>query len=182
MPVRRFFRGTTDFFAFDRLLLGRCRGDVLDLGAAAGSFSLALQDLRVQVSAVDACPRACGVMRRRGVRRVLEYDISRLVPTAQTLVLVMNTLGIFGTVKQLDNFLGRASGCQRILLDAFAPAHGDVLEECLCTQYRGELGEPFGWLSVSSTLLAERARRTGWRLEVLAREEHGAYAAELTRV
>ena len=54
----------------ERLVLGRCRGRVLDVGAGGGRHSLRLQARGLEVWALDVSPEAARVMRERGVRRV----------------------------------------------------------------------------------------------------------------
>lgn len=55
----------------ERTALELCRragGAVLDVGAGGGSHCLALAELGVAAEAVDVCPQAVEVMRRRGVK------------------------------------------------------------------------------------------------------------------
>ena len=53
------------------IALQHCRGRILDIGAGAGSHSLALQQLGQEVTALEISPLAAGIIKARGVSQVL---------------------------------------------------------------------------------------------------------------
>jgi len=59
----------------DRIAVRRCAGKVLDLGAGAGSHSLAIQDRGLGVTSVDISAKAVEVMSRRGCKNSKVGDI-----------------------------------------------------------------------------------------------------------
>jgi 2-polyprenyl-3-methyl-5-hydroxy-6-metoxy-1,4-benzoquinol methylase len=75
VPVQHFFHPPPEFAALISAGLARCAGRVLDAGAGSGLHALALQEMGVAVTAVDICPQAVEITRRRGVRDVHCADI-----------------------------------------------------------------------------------------------------------
>ena len=91
------------------LALQQCRGSVLDVGAGAGCHALALQRRGLQVTALDISEGAVEAMQRQGVRQVLRQDIFQLKGAAyDTLLMLMNGIGIAGTLEGLERFLEHA--------------------------------------------------------------------------
>lgn len=95
-----FFRAPGAWDWWDRELLALVdTGPVLDLGAGAGRASIHLQDLGIEVTAVEGSPGAADVCRRRGVRDVRDGDLND--PPADrpwaTVLLLCGNLGLGGT-------------------------------------------------------------------------------------
>ena len=89
------------------------RGRVLDVGAGAGRVSLHLEERGHEVVAIDNSPGAVEVCRRRGVRdaRVLSFDaVDESLGTFDTIVLLGNNFGLFGTPTKAKRLLRRLHG------------------------------------------------------------------------
>ena len=89
-------------------LLHRLVGPVLDLAAGAGSYTLYLQDLGLDVTAADYSPGAMEVCRARGCHKVVPIDLRTLdLDTAafRTIIVMGNTLGVHQTPDTMPNFL-----------------------------------------------------------------------------
>jgi SAM-dependent methyltransferase len=203
LPVSFFFRGPGDYLAFERAALELCRGRVLDVGAGAGVHALYLQEHGVEVCAIDVMPEAVEIMRQRGVRDARVADIGGLEGEVfDTILMMMNGIGILGTLDGLDRFLrdlprllapgGQVlldSGPARIVGDADDPAIEVTVtdegiypgEAWIELEYKGERGPPFRELYADSETLAERSANAGWECEIVFRDEHGGYVARLTR-
>jgi len=195
LPVSLFFRGPEEFPRLEQQALELCRGTVLDLGAGAGCHSLALQDRGLPVTAVDISPGAVEVLRRRGVRSVVRADVLELVcDPVDTLLMLMNGIGIVGALPQLETFLLRARQLVRpggqILLDSLdirgflaargSHEHGIYPGEVRYRwEYHGQLSEEFRWLYVDPITLCQYAARCGWRYPAVFIEENGDYLAQL---
>jgi hypothetical protein len=108
LPVAVWFREPAQFWALERAALELCRGRVLDVGAGTGCHSLALQELGLEVVAIDFIPEAVEIMRARGVRDARRADLFRFVEEPfDTLLLLSNGAGIAETLSGLARLLER---------------------------------------------------------------------------
>jgi SAM-dependent methyltransferase len=192
-PASVFFRRPEEFSALDEAALALCRGRVLDVGAGAGCHSLALQARGVAVTALDVAPEAVEVMRQRGVRDARCGDIFTFAGERfDTLLLLMNGIGLVGTIARLDWFLQDvprllAHGGQ-ILLDSFDPGppdtpHSDkyVGEMRFQLEYQDVRGAMYEFVFLDFETLRRHAETAGWRCESIWQEDEGHYLAQLTR-
>ncbi len=202
IPVSVFFREPDDFFPFERVALAFCRGRVLDVGAGTGVHSLYLQGLGLEVCAIDVMPEAVEIMKARGVHDVRLADVREFSDGRfDTILMMMNGIGILETLPGLDRFLRAAPRLLnpggQILLDS-GPANvaGDAHdaaevvdtdrrgypgEAWITLEYRGEEAPPFQELYADAETLTGHAVATGWECEIIHRDEYGAYVARLTR-
>jgi SAM-dependent methyltransferase len=197
-----FFRGPGEFSALEEAALDLCGGRILDVGAGAGSHSLALQDRGLSVVALDLAEEAVEVMRRRGVHDVHRGDIFTWNGEEfDTLLLLMNGVGVVGTLAGLDRFLRLARHLLvpggQVLLDSYdmrdgepvegaadLPAHAGpryVGEMRFQLEYGGLCGPFYPWLFVDLPTLATRAAQAGFLCEGVWHEEEGHYLARLTK-
>ena len=208
VPIRVFFRGPSEFSTLEEAAVDLCRGRVLDAGAGTGCHALVLQELGLSVCAIDIAPEAVEIMRRRGVRDARCADLFRFQGGPfDTVLMMMNGIGVVGTLAGLDRFLGDVPRLLapegQLLFDSYDPrpedavgdgspgtgpptavqgASGQYLGEMrFQLEYRGCRGPTLGWLFVDSEMLARHAERAGWRCEVIWQEEEGHYLARLTR-
>jgi SAM-dependent methyltransferase len=203
VPIQVFYRGPADFSALEEAALDCCRGRVLDAGAGSGCHSLVLQEQGLSVCAIDIAPEAVEVMRKRGVKDARCADIfSFEAEPFDTILLMMNGIGVVGDLAGLDRFLERVGRLLRpdgvILLDSYDPGWTEdpgkeaapgassrpgryVGEMRFQLEYRGAMGPSLEWLFVDPETLADHAGRAGWSCEVIWQEEEGHYLARLTR-
>ena len=202
IPVAIFFR-EPDFFPFERAALALCRGRVLDVGAGTGLHALYLQERGHEVVAIDVLPEAVEIMRRCGICDARVADVMSFeAEPFDTILMLMNGIGILGTLDGLDRFLRDVPRLLKpggqILLDSGPPvlvgdrddaaivAPGDaessyVGETWISLEYKGAIGPPFRELYVDSETLEEHARAAQWQFECVFRDEHGGHLARLTR-
>jgi SAM-dependent methyltransferase len=86
------------------------RGRVLDVGAGGGRVSLHLQERGHEVVAIDNSPGAVELCRQRGVRdaRLLAFnDVDDTVGTFDTVILLGNNFGLFGSPTRAQRLLRR---------------------------------------------------------------------------
>ena len=200
IPVATLFRPFDDMPALEQEALRAATGAILDVGAGAGCHSLALQAMGKQVTAIDISPLAVATMRERGVLDVREQDFFTLDGQYDTILMLMNGIGIVGTLSRLTAFFMQldtllAPGGQ-VLCDSsdicyifededgiidLTGIDGYYGELTYQMQYRNVKGEPFPWLFIDPETLAEQAEAHGYRCDIIARGEHYDYLARLTR-
>ena len=200
IPLATLFRSYESMPKIERKALDIAKGRVLDVGAGAGCHSLVLQEKGMDVTAIDISPLSVEAMKERGVKKVLEQNFFTLEGQFDTILMLMNGIGIVGTLermpeffKQLDRIL--APGGQ-VLCDSsdisyvFETEDGIIElpddmsyygEHSFWIQYKDTIGEPFNWLYIDADTLREKAGRYGYAIEVIAEGEHYDYLARITK-
>ena len=200
LPLPTLFRSYEEMPEIERKALDLAKGKTLDVGAGAGCHSLVLQQRGIDITAIDISPLSVKTMKERGVRKVLEQDFFTLNEQYETILMLMNGIGIMGTLERMPVFFK--------LLDRILAPGGQVLCDSsdICyvfetddgiielpddTDYYGELtfqiqykdtiGEPFDWLYIDADTLTQKAKENGYYVEVLAEGEHYDYLARITR-
>jgi SAM-dependent methyltransferase len=185
-PVGMFFRGEDELPEIERAALDRCGHAVVDVGAGAGPHALVLQDRGHDVLALESTPEMADLLRARGVRRVAIGGPEAAPRSgADTVLMLMNGLGLAGTLAGLGPLLRSAGGALapggRILADSTdlrtsqATVRRDdgryIGEVQFQLEFRGVRGEPFPFVYVDPDTLARQARAAG--LELLESLEFG---------
>jgi SAM-dependent methyltransferase len=199
MPVRYFFRSYDEMPEIEKLALNLCFGKILDIGAGTGCHSLVLQEKDFDVTAIDIQPSFVEIMKNRGVRKALTADIFKYNEGLyDTLLLLMNGIGLTGNLAGLSRFLAHAKKLLnkggQILLDSCDLMylheeedgtyrmnlndgyHGEIVYEI---EYKGLRGQPFNWLFVDFSTLTEIANEEGFKTELLAEGDLFSYLARL---
>ncbi|WP_347156631.1 class I SAM-dependent methyltransferase [Pontibacter chitinilyticus] len=201
IPVPYLFRQWDAMPELERVALETCCGRVLDIGAGAGCHTLVLQERYFDVTALDQSVGAVEAMQRRGVKQVLHQDILALQPQPQydTLLLLMNGIGIAGNLTGLERLLEQLKalllpGGQVLLessdilymyeeedgsvvLDLNAGYYGEVKYNM---KYKEQESGWFNWLFIDAAILQDYAAKHGFVMEVLHEGEFGNYLAKLT--
>ena len=200
IPVETLFRPLDGMPAVEQKALELACGDILDVGAGAGCHSLALQQMGKHVTAIDISPLAVATMRERGVSDVREQDFFTLDGHYDTILMLMNGIGIVGSLSRMPAFFMQvdrllAPGGQ-LLCDSsdicyiFEDEEGIIDltgidgyygELTYQMQYKGVKGEPFPWLFIDPETLREQAQAHGFACEVVSRGSHYDYLARITR-
>lgn len=196
MPVQVYFRSPSGMSELEHIALGACTGHILDAGAGAGSHALYLQQQGRKVTALDISPLNCAVMKQRGVKDVRKGDLLQWKGRRfDTVLLLMNGIGITGSIKGLQDFLSTAPNLLKpggqLLFDSSDIAYlyekppragrryyGEVDYQY---RYRGQTSGVFSWLYIDSKRLRKMARAAGWRCDEVYREDTGQYLVRLTR-
>ena len=196
--VRYLFRSHSQMPEWEQRALAACRGRVLDIGAGAGGHSLALQTDGLEVVAMDVSPGAVSMMEHRGVKHVLHQSIWDFPPdNFDTLLMMMNGIGLVGDLKGLNRFLQLApqwlAPGGQILLDSSDIRYlFDDDQERIIQQHKPYYGiinyqmsygkvtsDPFDWMYVDFARLETHARMFGFRAEKLYDGPHFEYLARL---
>jgi 2-polyprenyl-3-methyl-5-hydroxy-6-metoxy-1,4-benzoquinol methylase len=192
IPVEIFFREPSGFTPQEWVALELCRGRILDIGAGCGSHCLWLQDQGFEVWGLDASEVAIQIMRQRGVHHLYHGDLfSFSQPGFNTLLLLMNGIGIVQTLDQVQPFLNLARnwlapGGQILFdstdlnlepsLDLSEDYPGNVI---LTIKYQGQISLPMRWLYLDSETLMHQADHAGWQCQILYQDREGEYLARL---
>ena len=201
LPPDYFFRTYSEMPMLERIALKKSTGRILDIGAGAGCHSIYLQKQKKDVTSLEVSKLCCEVIKERGIREVINTDIlSYNGKTYDTILLLMNGIGLAGTIAGLQDLLIHLKKLLakdgKVLLDSsdliylFEQKDGSFLLDINAENYYGEIdyrltyktieGEPFHWLFADHVILSEIAEQLGFKTRVLEYGPHYDYLAELT--
>lgn len=202
IPVQHLFRTYQSMPLLEQTALKMAKGKILDIGAGAGCHSLYLQEKGFEVTSIDISPLSCEVMRERGLNDVRCINIfdERLIDQYDTILMLMNGIGIARTLQGLPSLLSRLSrlmskDCQ-ILIDSsdlryiFEDEDGNLdydIEEGYygevdyVMKYKNIKGEPFDWLYIDFNTLKTIAEGNGFGCQLVANGNHYDYLAKITK-
>lgn len=195
MPVDIYFREPGDMPELELIALKQCHGKVLDIGAGAGSHALLLQQQGLDVTALDISAKAVAVMKARGVKNTIEADIFAYRDKRyDTLLLLMNGVGLAGTLDNLKAFLAHIKTLLKphgqLIFDS--SDIGYLYEDDLPNpdkyygelwyqyQYKKQQTEWFKWLYIDQQTLTDLAVAEGWTVEILHEDEYDQFLVRLT--
>lgn len=196
MPLEVFFRQENELTELENRALEICNGHILDVGAGIGAISLLLQARKKQVTALEISPELVSMMNGIGVEEAIQGDIMSFSRKKfDTLLMLMNGIGLVANVEGLEVFLQRAGSLLnrdgQLLFDSsdisylyedMAPPSDKYMGELSYRYlYKGLKGEWFKWLYIDQDLLIEKAKVYGWNTEILFTDEYGQYLAKLTK-
>ncbi|GAA3944478.1 class I SAM-dependent methyltransferase [Hymenobacter algoricola] len=202
LPASYFFRSLWEMPELERTALEECRGHILDAGAGAGCHSLELQSRGFQVKALDASPGAVQVMQERGVRAAAchhLFDAPAARERFDTILMLMNGLGLVGTLDGLEKFLTHARtllapGGQilatssdvsylyedeegALVINLNGPYYGEVEYRL---SYGDEASRPFDWLFADAGIVQDYAEAAGYEAEFLGEDDQQQFLVRLT--
>ena len=193
----RTYRGMPEI---ERKALELSKGKVLDIGAGSGAHSVILQKRKLHVTAIDLSPKACEIMSKRGLENVVNQDIFEYNNQGfDTMLLLMNGIGIAGTLEGLDKMLYHLKTLLnkggKIFLEStdimymFLQKDGSVLID-LNGAYYGELqyeisyeenSSSFPWLYIDYPTLEVHAKNLGFKCTQVISDEDASYLACLEK-
>lgn len=194
MPISTYFRREDQMPALELKALNLCKGKILDVGAGAGSHTLALEDREMDVTAMDISPKAVEVMEMRGVTKFIREDIFKFKDARfDTLLLLMNGIGLVGNIEGLRRFLNHCKtllnpGGQIIfdssdvayLYEDDIPAMDNYYGEIQCRyEYRKQKTDWFSWLYIDRNTLQLITEDEGWNMEFIMEDQSGQYLVKL---
>lgn len=200
IPVPMLFRAYEDMPKIEQLALSMCNGKTLDVGAGAGIHTQFLLEQGIDAEALDISQGAVDYMTSEGIQAKCGNFFDLEDGDYDTLLFLMNGIGIAGTLANLDATLIHAK--------KLVTAHGKIICDStdikylyeddtggmwvdLSSEYYGDFQfemhykdqhtETFDWLYVDFETLKTAAERTGWKAELrYIDDDH--YLAELTRL
>lgn len=205
MSVAYLFRSFKEMPKLEQKALQLANGKVLDVGCGAGIHSLYLQNERnLEVHSIDISNNAVAACKLRGllnvqVQNILEMDSDASDNKYDTVLLLMNGTGIFGTLKNTAQYLQKLKNLLKpngqILIDSSdiiymfdadedgayeIPANGYYGELQFTLSYKGEKEDSFPWLYLDYNTLQNAAFANGLQCELVLEGEHYDYLACLT--
>jgi SAM-dependent methyltransferase len=199
MSVAYLFRSYKDMPKLEKKALQLAKGKMLDVGCGAGSHSLYLQEKEFEVTAIDISPNAIKACQLRGVsnakvQNILDIENEKF----DTILLLMNGTGIFGTLAETSNYLQKLKSLLtlngQILIDSsdiiymfdddedggkWIPGDGYYGELTFTVSYKGKSELPFPWLYLDYNTLQNAAHANGLQCELVQEGKHFDYLAKL---
>ncbi|AOW11209.1 class I SAM-dependent methyltransferase [Flavobacterium gilvum] len=202
MSVAYLFRNYNEMPGIEQKALQLAKGKILDVGCGAGSHSLSLQnDRNLEVVSIDISENAIQACKLLGLKNARVQDIMTLENEKfDTILLLMNGTGIFGTLKKTSAFLQKLRSLLnpngQILIDSsdiiymfdededggkWIPSDNDYYGETIFNiTYKGEKEVPFDWLFLDYNTLQNAAHANGLQCELILEGEHYDYLAKLS--
>jgi SAM-dependent methyltransferase len=202
MSVAYLFRIYNEMPKLEQLALQLAKGKVLDVGCGAGSHSLTLQnDRNLDVTAIDISENAIEACTLRGITNAKVANILDLDSTEKfdTILLLMNGTGIFGTLKETASYLQKLKSLLnpngQILIDSsdiiymfdddedggkWIPSNGYYGELTFTISYKTDTEASFPWLYLDYNTLQNAAFANGLKCELILEGEHFDYLAKLS--
>lgn len=196
MPLAVYFRDFYEMPELEQKALKLCTGKVLDIGAGAGSHALELQNLDIDVTTLEISPAACEVMHSRGIHQVVCDDIFKYNHEKfDTLILLMNGIGLCGTCEDFKRFLQHVEqlllpggqlifdSCDIAYMYEDVPTPEHYYGEVNCRyEYAGRKTDWFRWLYLDYHTMSALARSAGWSVERIAEDENDQYLARIIKI
>jgi len=199
IPVSYLFRTENDMPEIEITALENCRGKILDIGAAAGCHSVILQEKGFDITALEKSEKACEVLRKRDISKIVCADIFNYSENQfDTILLLMNGAGIGETLEGLKKLLVHLkkllTGNGQILIDSsdikylFEEEDGSFWIDLANESYYGEMEyevkyknsvSKFKWLFVDFQNLKKLAGNSGFDCKLLEKGEHYDFLAQL---
>lgn len=199
MPIGYLFRNYSQMPKIEQKALQRCKGSVLDVGCGAGSHGLHLVQNGFDVTAIDISANAIKACRLRGLQNARVQNLLGLEKEQfDTILLLMNGTGIFGTLKQTATYLQKLKSLLKpggqILIDSsdiiymydqaddgsfLVPADAYYGELVFTITYKGQTDVPFPWLYLDYNTLQNAAHANGLACELVFEGEHFDYLARI---
>jgi SAM-dependent methyltransferase len=172
----------------DQIAVQHCAGRVLDIGAGAGSHSLAIYEKGLDVTSVEISSKAVEVMRHRGVPNPIVGDVFDSHPAPFDTVMVILNIGIVRNLAGLVMFLKHLSNLLtdsgRLITDSIDPrdsldesyrryteakvAKGCYLgERTVRFEYKGQMSDWFEWMHIDPVTLEQYVDEAGYSMKHL---------------
>lgn len=206
MSVAYLFRSFEEMPRLEQKALELSKGKILDVGCGAGSHSLYLQNLGLDVSSIDVSKNAVEACKLRGLKKIFVQDVMDLDSNRHpndkfdTILLLMNGAGMCGRLKNISKFLQQLKNLLtekgQILVDSsdiiymfdddedggkWIPGDVDYYGEvAFKVSYKGETEKPFKWMYIDYNTLQNAAIANGLTCDLVLEGEHFDYLAKLT--
>ena len=199
MSVAYLFRSFNEMPKIEQKALQLSKGKILDVGCGAGSHSLYLQEKELDVTSIDISENAIQACQLRGLKKARVQNLLDIHnETFDTILLLMNGTGIFGTLAQTSIYLQKLKSLLnpngQILIDSsdiiymfdeeedgskWVPADGYYGELTFTVSYKNQTEDLFPWLYLDYNTLQNAANANGLQCELITEGKHFDYLAKL---
>ncbi|MFN3943287.1 MAG: class I SAM-dependent methyltransferase [Flavobacterium sp.] len=198
MDASYFFRDWEQLPEIEKTALNLCKGKVLEVGCAAGSHGLILQERGLEVTSIDISALSIEVCKARGLHDSQLISVWEMSGTFDTILLLMNGTGLLEDIDKSVSYLEKLKKLLKpngqILIDSSDILYMYDQEEdgsiWSPSSYYGELNftvtnsdgesQEFPWLYVDFSTLQPLCEEAGLLAEKIAEGEHHDYLARLT--
>lgn len=191
IPVSYLFRSYKEMPKLEQQALALCEGEILDAGAGAGIHTQYLIEQGKSVTAIDISNGAVDYLRSKGVnaKNISFLDLKDC--QFDTILMLMNGIGIAGSDERLPSFLAHAKTLLKpggkIVLDStdiiymYEDEDGSLWMDLNTTyygnfkfqmKYKDAVTDWFEWLYIDQNKLAEIANANGFNFEIVSEEDY----------
>jgi len=175
----------------DKVAVERCAGRVLDIGAGAGSHSLAIQDKGLEVTSIDISEKAVKVMSERGCRDARVGDVFDSYSEPFDTILVILNIGIVQNLDGVGRFVRHLQTLMtdhgQLLTDSIDPRNSEdesyrkyteqkiakgcyLGERTLRFEYKDQISDWFEWMHIDPDTLGYYVAQAGYSMRHLGRD------------
>lgn len=199
LPLPYLFRDFKNMPKLEQKALKLAKGFVLDVGCGSGNHSLYLQNIGLQVKAIDISKGAIEVAKQRGVSQAELQAILDETETFDTILLLMNGTGVFQEMSQVSKYLTHLKNALKpngqILIDSsdikymYEDEDGGFWMDTNANyygeldyflSYKGKKERPMKWLYLDFNTLKLACETVGLKCELILEGEHFDYLARLS--
>lgn len=201
MEVAYLFRNFNEMPKLEQKAMHLCFGKILDVGCGAGSHSLYLQNkMDLNVTSIDISENAIKCCNLRKVKNAKVQNLLTIEnETFDTILLLMNGTGIFGTLKETPVFLQKLKSLLnpsgQILIDSSdliymfdededggkwisgANYYGELT---FTLKYKNQTEEPFEWLYLDFNTFQEVCFENGLHCELIFEGDNFDYLVKIS--
>ena len=198
-----FFRSFPQMIPIEQKALTLAKGRILDVGAGTGSHVLYLQEKGLDAIALDISPAVIEICQLRGVKQTVISDILDYQGKFDTILLLMNGIGISKRLSLIDIYLQKLKsllneGGQILTTSTDIIYMFDQDEDGSYiipfneeTEYYGELiytihykgkKESFPWLFIDYNTLQRAANNNGLSCELIEEGDDYNYLVRMTHL
>jgi SAM-dependent methyltransferase len=105
IPAKYLFRAYNEMPALEQKAIAACQGEVLDVGCGAGAHLKVLKENNCTAEGIDISPKAIHYLKQLGLNANLENFLDYREKKYDTILMLMNGLGLAGDLQSLSGFL-----------------------------------------------------------------------------
>ena len=197
IDVPYLFRSWKDMPSIKKKAINACNGKTLDIGAGAGAHSIVLKEKGLDVTALEPSEGATSYLKNLGLKTIQGRIEDLANQKYDTLLLMMNGLGLAGSLENLPTFLNHLKSLLnpdgKIICDStdiiylYQEEDGSMWMDLNAAyygnfkfqmKYKDHQTEWFDWLYIDFARLQDICEEVGLSLKLLY-EEDDHYLVEL---